>query len=333
MDRITILGLGPIGVSIGLALKRAGLKDTEILGTDPDGHAMSRASEMGAIDVASGNLRSAMKDAQLVIMDTPLAETQELLEAIGPILEEGCVVTDTGSVKVQVIEWAESYLARGTSFVGGRPLPSRSVTNAEDADASLFDGTRYCLVSSESTNTEALRTVVGMVEILGAKPLFLDAHEYDSYAAAVVHLPLVLSSALVSSTTSSASWVEMFRLAKSEFEEVSKLADLDPRDNAAACRANPEALIHWLDQVIAELHVYRDEVERGGDELEEKFIDAWEERAKWEADTVVEEGRGASLPGSATSMGGVFLGKRILDRSQRIFDLTKRPKWKYSKRS
>ena len=327
MDRITILGLGPIGVSIGLALKRAGLKDTEILAHTA---AMSRASEMGAIDVASGNLRSAMKDAQLVIMDTPLAETRELLEAIGPILEEGCVVTDTGSVKVQVIEWAESS---GTSFVGGRPLPSRSVTNAEDADASLFDGTRYCLVSSESTNTEALRTVVGMVEILGAKPLFLDAHEYDSYAAAVVHMPLVLSSALVSSTTSSASWVEMFRLAKSEFEEVSKLADLDPRDNAAACRANPEALIHWLDQVIAELHVYRDEVERGGDELEEKFIDAWEERAKWEADAVVEEGRGASLPSSATSMGGVFLGKRIIDRTQRIWDLTKRPKWKYPKRS
>ena len=333
MDRITILGLGPIGVSIGLALKRAGLRDTEILGTDADKRAMNTASEMGAIDTSSGNLRSAMEGAQLVIMDIPLADSHELLEAIGPILEDGCVVTDTGSAKVQVNEWAESYFAPGAKYVGGRPLPSRTVTRAEDADATLFDDTRYCVITDESTDQEALRTIVGMVELLGAKPLFLDAHEHDSYAAAVVHLPLVLSAALVSSAATSPAWVEMFRLAKTEFEEVSRLADHDPRDNAAACLANPEALVHWLDQFIAELQSYRNEVEQGSEELVERFIDAWEERAKWEADAVADDGQ-SSLPshGMGTSMGGVFLGKRIVDRTQRIFDLQKRPKWKYPKK-
>lgn len=333
MDRITILGLGPVGVSIGLALKQAGLQDTEILGTDPDKRAMRGALEMEAIDKADGSLRNAMKGARLVIMDMPLSESKELLEAIGPILEEGTIVTDTGSAKTRVIEWAESHLPEGTSFIGGRPLPSRTMAAAEDADASVFEGTRYCIVPAASARPEAIRTVVGLAQLLGAEPLFLDAGEHDSYSAAVVHMPLVLSSALVSSTTTSASWRDMFRLAKSEFGEVSKLADQDPKENAAACLANPDAVVHWLDQVIAELHSYRDEIERGSEELQEKFIDAWEERAKWEADAVVEEGGGLNAPGMAGAMGGLFLGRRIVDRTQRIFDLQKRPKWKYPKRN
>lgn len=333
MDRIAILGLGPVGVSIGLALKGAGLEDTEILGTDPDRRAMRAALEMEAIDTSDGSLRNAMKGARLVIMDMPLSESKELLEAIGPILEEGTIVTDTGSAKTRVIEWAESHLPEGVSFIGGRPLPNRTMATAEDADASVFEGTRYCIIPSASAKPEAVRTIVGLAQLLGAEPLFLDAGEYDSYSAAVVHLPLVLSSALVNSTTTSASWRDMFRLAKSEFGEVSKLADQDPRENAAACLANPDAVVHWLDQVIAELHSYKEEIEQGGDELQEKFIDAWEERAKWEADAVVEEGGGLDTPSMAGAMGGMFLGRRIVDRSQRIFDLQKRPKWKYPKRN
>ena len=132
MERITILGMGPIGVTIGLGLKRAKLQNTEIVGTDGDSKALKRAVQMGAIDTANGNLRSSIYGASLVIMDTPHSETREFLEAIGPIVGQDTTVTDTGSAKVQVAEWARQYLPHDASYVGGRPLPKRTMYTLDD---------------------------------------------------------------------------------------------------------------------------------------------------------------------------------------------------------
>lgn len=333
MDRITILGMGPVGASIGLALRRAGLTDTQIVGTDGDRDTLSRASKIGAVDRAIGNLRSAVDGAQLVILDTPLADIKKTLEAIGPLLAEGCVVTDTGVAKVPVMQWAESYLPPRTSFVGGRPLPKRRVTTVDDADAALFDGTEYCVIPAESADAESVKTVVGMIETLGARPLFLDAHEHDSYAAAVVGLPLVLSSALVNTVAGSASWREISRVAGPEFQEVSHRAGSDPRDSASACLANRDTLVYWLDQMIAELHSFRDQLKLGDEDLLDRFVRAWEQRAKWEAGTVGEEA-GNELPSSSSrTMAETVFGGRLSERYRQITSAGERPQRKYRKRS
>lgn len=331
MDRITILGMGPIGASIGLALKQAGLTDTEVVGTDSDRKALSHASRIGAVDRVTGNIRSALNAAQLVILDMPLADIKDVLEAIGPILAEGCVVTDTGIAKVQVMEWARSYLPPGTSFVGGRPLPRQAVTTLDDADAALFAGTEYCVIPAESAPPEAVKTVVGLVEKLGARPLFLDAHEHDSYTAAVTVLPLVLSSALVNTTAGSASWREVSRVAGPEFQEASRLAAGDPRDIASACLGHRDALVYWLDRMIAELHSVREQIKQGDDDLLDTFIRAFEERAKWQAGAVVEEA-GSELPSSSQTMAGLVFGGRLVERYRQITSASQRPQWKYRKR-
>ena len=97
--------MGPVGVSIGLGLKSSSLAGIEVLGTSGDRTILNQGKKIGAFDTISSNLRSALNGAGMVILDTHFGETREILEAIGPILEEGCVVTDTGTFKVKMMDW------------------------------------------------------------------------------------------------------------------------------------------------------------------------------------------------------------------------------------
>ena len=306
-----------MGASLGLALKQVKLNNTEIIGTDGDRDAVATAAKMGVVDESTRNLGSAMEGANLVIVTAPTIETREILEAIGPILEPGCVVTDTGTAKAPVMEWADEYLPSGIGFIGGHPLPKRLPPTLKEADPSLFQGIDYVVIPAKSADGHAVRTVTAMVERLGAKPLFLDPHEHDSYAAAMSHLPVVLSSAFVTATAGSDGWREMHRLASSEFSEVSRLASEDPIDNEAACRASPDALVHWIDQLIAELYSYRNQIKDDSSEFLDGLVKAWEALARWEAGTVVEQG-GPSMPSAGDTMAQMMLGSRLSDRYKQM---------------
>ena len=102
MDRITIIGSGSIGLSMGLGLKAIDLKETELVATSGDRKWREKATETGAFDSVSGNLGDALDGARLVIIDMPASETKDLMEAIGPVLEDDCRVTNTGLSMVQV---------------------------------------------------------------------------------------------------------------------------------------------------------------------------------------------------------------------------------------
>lgn len=333
MERITILGMGPIGVSIGLGLKRARLKNTEILGTDGDSKALKRAQEMGAIDTANGNLRSSIYGASLVIMDTPHSETREFLEAIGPIVGQDTIVTDTGSAKVQVAEWAKEYLPHDASYVGGRPLPKRTMFTLDDVRPDALDGAAYCIVADSMESPSAVRTVTGLVEAIGAKPVFLSPEEHDSYAAASAHLPIALSAALVTVVSASPGWRDIAKVVGPEFSDVSRLAALDPEDNAVAFDGNREALVVWLERVIEELTGYRDQVRDGGEDVMETLIYAWEQLARLESgDATREESFGPPGPTMGQAIGGMLVGRRITDRTKRFLERDEHAPWRYPRR-
>ena len=180
-----------------------------------------------------------------------------------------------------------------------------------------------------SADEGAVKTVVGMVELLGAKPVFLDPHEHDSYAAAMESLPVVLSSAFVTTAAGSESWREMHRLAAATFAEYSRLASEDPIDNEASCYSDPDALVHWIDQYIAELYAYRNKILNADDDLVERFIKAWESRAKWDAGAVVNEGGENALPTAGESMATAFFGERLLKRYRQATSEKKADSWIY----
>ena len=119
MDKITIVGMGLIGSSLGMALKKAQVQAT-IVGTDRDRVIASEARKMGATDTTENNPIQAIKGAKLIIIATPVGAIQELMKLFGPELEDGVTVTDTGSTKAEVLRWAEEYLPSTVNFVGGQ---------------------------------------------------------------------------------------------------------------------------------------------------------------------------------------------------------------------
>ena len=329
MERITIIGTGVVGMSMGLALKRANLRNTEVVGSSGDRDALSVGAKAGAYDDTSANMRTAVRGAQLIVMDTAFTQTREMLEALAPIAEDGCVITDTGAAKVKALDWAAELLPRNVDFVGGRPLIRKPFSSLEDASADLMRGAQYCITPGNAARQESVRTVVGMAELMGAKPLFMDPHEHDSYAVAMEVLPAVLSSAFVSTAAGSESWREMHRLAAGTFAEYSRLASEDPLDNEASCYTNPNALVHWIDQYIAQLYEYRNMIKDADDGLVDAFVGAWENRARWEAGAVVNEGDENRLPSAGESMATAFLGDRLLQRYRQMTGSEKKQSWIY----
>lgn len=317
MERITIIGVGPLGVSIGLGLMKRRLHNTEVVISSGDRRVVNALSKMGAANETVSNLRSAVEGAQLVILDVPIGEMRELLEAIGPILDEGAVVTDTSATKTHILEWAETYIRDGVDFVGGHPLPKRMPNSIESADPSIFTDARYTVTPGKSADESSIRTVVGMIEALGSKPLFLDPAEHDSYAAAMHYLPLVMSSAFVNATAGSDGWREMHELADTNFDNFSRLASNDPLDNEAVCFASPDALVHWVDELIGQLYNYRNQIKDRDERLLERFVTSWELRARWEADAVVPDER-IRLPSAAESMATAFFGDKLAKRMKSL---------------
>lgn len=279
--RITIIGLGLIGGSLGLALKAAGLP-AEIIGHDQHYDVASKARKLGAVDRAERNLPKAVRSAGLVIIATPVLAVREVMQQISPDLSDGCVVTDTGSTKERIMEWAAETLPDTVNFIGGHPLAGMEVQGIDNADAELFSDRAYGLCPAVNAHEDAVRAVVGLVRLVGAEPLFLDPAEHDQYAAAVSHLPLLVSTALFTLMRGSPAWTDLAPVASSGFRDVTRLASGDPQMSHDIFLTNREAALHWLDRMLAELGRYRDLLEGDAEQLLETFA-----RAQLDRDTFV----------------------------------------------
>src|SRR5690606_37793076 len=128
-----------------------------------------------------------------------------LQDAAG-FFSEGAVVTDTCSTKADILRWAAEFLPEYVSFVGGHPMAGREKSGPKAASAALFKDASWAITPSARADESAVNTVQGMVETLGAVPLYIDAGEHDTYAAAVSHVPILLSVALFRMVRDSKGW-------------------------------------------------------------------------------------------------------------------------------
>jgi len=277
--RIAIIGLGLIGGSMGLSLRKKA--DLEVVGFARRGEVASRALELGAVDRTEGDLLAAVRGADLVLIATPVMAMKDIMAKIGESLDKGCIVTDVASTKAQVMGWAEERLPSWISFVGGHPMAGKETSGIEAADADLFIGCTYCLMPGRSATKEATDKVEGLVRQIGAKPLFIDASEHDMLVAAVSHLPMVISSALVSMATKSPLWDDMSKLAATGYRDLTRLASGSPEMSRDICLTNREFILRWIDEYSKELEKFRHLISEGSEELGEAFLQARERREGW----------------------------------------------------
>lgn len=195
-NKVAILGVGLLGGSLGHALKRRGLA-RQVIGFVRRQASVPECERLGAVDRATLDLSDAVRDADLVVLCTPLAQMRPLAEQLLPALKPGAIVTDVGSVKASVVRELEPLLARaGGRFVGSHPLAGAEKTGVAWARADLFEGAVCVVTPTPRTDAAALRRVEALWRALGARVLSLSPQEHDALLARSSHLPHVLASAL-----------------------------------------------------------------------------------------------------------------------------------------
>ncbi len=276
--RVGILGLGLIGSSLALALRRA-RPGLEVVGDDTDPGTLRRALERGV--VASGDALQ----ADVLVLATPI---RELPDVLARLAGHRGVVTDVASTKAHVMRWA---LAAGVDLVGGHPMCGREQSGIDACDAGLFDGAPWVLTRDEPAVTDLVRSV-------GARPIFMDAERHDRLVAGVSHAAFVLSSAYVLALAGDGDWPAMQQLAGTGFRDLSRLAAGDPELYAAIASTNREAMVVQVRAVEASLARLRRHLEAGDARLVELFEEARRARERWAGEAAVSGAQ--PLPGAQT---------------------------------
>ncbi|MEA3346396.1 MAG: prephenate dehydrogenase/arogenate dehydrogenase family protein [Chloroflexota bacterium] len=260
--QITIVGLGFIGGSIGLALQESG-EEIQITGHDREPSQAQRARKIGAIDRAERNLIHASEGADIVVLALPPDGLRDTLEAMAANLKPGCLTTDTATVKGAVMNWAEEMLPPQVAFVGGDPIVQSPERGLDGASADLFQDQLYCLTPGADVPTDAVQRMVELVRLLGAEPYFIDAQEHDGVRAAVEHLPALLIALLLREMALSAAPQELRRLRGQLLVQASELMRGKAATYPALCLDNSSAISHWSQAMRRELRELEQLIDTG----------------------------------------------------------------------
>jgi prephenate dehydrogenase len=329
--RITIVGLGLIGASAGLALGKHKDQLTRV-GHDKDYALAKQAQKIGAVDSIHFNLPASVEEAGIVLIATPLSGIRETLEVIGPDLKDGALVMDTAPVKAPVLDWATEFIPAGRYYVGLNPALNPAglldiETGVEAARADLFENSLMGIIAPPGTPGEAVKLASDLSSLLGASHLFLDPVENDSLMAAVHLLPQLMAAALLEATAGKPGWPEARKLAGRAYAGVSGalLSQGQIANLSEAAQGNTANTVRLLDAAIQSMQRLREAL--AADEgsqftsLLNRQVDArlawWRERerADWSQERTPDEMLSASESMRRVFLGG--FGKRPKDRPDR----------------
>ena len=263
LKRVALIGVGLIGGSFALALRRAG-SATTIVGVDRDVQALERGTALGVIDTAAESVSEATQDADLVIVAVPVRAVGPVLHDVALALAPHATVTDVGSTKSEVVEIAREELrTHFPRFVPGHPIAGREASGVDAASAEMFKGARVVLTPANETAPEAVDLVRACWEAAGGRVATLSAADHDHIFAAVSHLPHLLSFALVSELAARTNSAELFGFAAGGFRDFTRIAASSPEMWRDIALQNREALLEELDRYGARLAVFRELVDKG----------------------------------------------------------------------
>lgn len=258
--KITIIGVGLIGGSVGLVCREKGLADT-VMGSGRSAAHLEKAVELGAIDAYELEFDKAVAGAELVVLATPVGVTSKLLPQLVPHLKPGAIVTDVGSTKAQVTKTAESLMPPGTHFVGGHPIAGREKSGVEAASADLFCKAKCILTPTPRTDSDALAKVGEFWEQLGSQVVVMDVEQHDRTLAIISHLPHMIAYSLVNTLAELDNQGEgLIALSAGGFRDFTRVAASDPvmwrdicLDNAQHVLEAIESFQHTLDRLKQEI--------------------------------------------------------------------------------
>jgi prephenate dehydrogenase len=326
--QITIIGLGQIGASVGLALKARGASVT-IVGHDKDTRAAKAAQEAGAVDTRKYNVPDSVRDARIVILAVPFADVRETLEVIAPDLQEGTLVLDTALSKGTVAAWAKDLLPQGRFYVGLFPAIHPDKLHGIDygvaaASADLFEKSVTVVTAPYGTPENVFKLTTDFISLLGSLPLLMDTAEADGLLGKVQVLPQLAAAALLDATLDQPGWQEAKKLAGRPYATVT--SGLAYHDDALSLRdaalENRETMVRLLNSYISSLIQMRDEIEEADrDALGTRLDNAWSGRIRWfeervDADWLNKEAQKIDAPSFGSRVNQMLFGSTISDRTK-----------------
>lgn len=282
MKKLVIFGVGLIGGSVALALKKAGIK-THIVGVGRTPSSLDEALNLAIIDASTSDIQSAVSDADMIMLAAPVAQTRSILKNIQPFLSKHTVITDAGSTKSDVLENAKSVLGHQfNQFVGGHPIAGAEKSGAGAAMANLFVAKNVVLTPTEETNPDAVNAVTALWCSCGANVSTMPAEQHDAIFAAVSHLPHLLAFALVDDIASRPNASQLFSFAASGFRDFTRIAGSHPEMWRDISLANKQALLNEINAFEQELAMVKTLLaDSDSDGLEALFERASRARNQW----------------------------------------------------
>ncbi len=265
-NKVTILGVGLIGSSFALALKKNRLCGS-VCGYGRNKDNLERAKERGIIDEYSLDLKKVCGDSDFILFSVPVGVFKSIAEQIKDSLKKGALITDAGSVKGSIVYELESLMKDGVYYVGSHPIAGSDKSGIDDAREDLFANARCIITPTENTNEVAKEKVLSIWEAIGAKVELMDPFKHDEIYAAVSHFPHIAAYTIVKTIGEiDASFIDY---AGKGFKDTTRIALSSPeiwRDIS----------IYNKDNLINLLKIFRYNIEKMEEMLKYKDADAIE---------------------------------------------------------
>jgi len=281
INRLAVIGVGLIGGSLSLALKKAGVVG-EVIGYSRTESVREEALELGVIDIAASNIAEAVKDADMIFLAVPMAAMASVLAEVTEAISDDAIITDGGSAKGQLVDIAREVLGdKFSQFVPGHPIAGTEKSGPSAAFATLYQDHRVVLTPVVETNTDALETVRKMWQQTGAEVFDMEVKHHDVVLAATSHLPHVLAFNLVGMLAERDDCDEVLRYAAGGFKDFSRIASSDAVMWRDICLSNSDAILGLIQQYQQGLTELENAIKnQDGETLKTVF-----ERAKQARDT------------------------------------------------
>ncbi|MDQ6957082.1 MAG: prephenate dehydrogenase/arogenate dehydrogenase family protein [Mariprofundaceae bacterium] len=281
IKHLVVIGTGLIGGSLALALKRAGCVE-RVTGVGRSVENLEEAVRLGVIDDFSHDVATAVADADMVFVSTPVAAYTQAFKAMSAQLPEHAIVTDAGSTKQSVVHDAQKYLSHPNRFVPAHPVAGAEHSGVKAAFAELFEKHVCIITPDENTDKDAIEQVQNMWECVGAQITSMRAAEHDDILASVSHLPHLAAFALVNAVRGDDESGDAFRFAAGGFRDFTRIASSSPEMWRDIALCNRDALMQKVDLLQDELKALRVALQsEDGDALLQKFADAKQARDIW----------------------------------------------------
>ena len=280
--KIVIFGIGLIGGSFALALRKAGAVG-EVVGFGRSEATLVQARQLGLIDRIGGDVAHEVRDADLILLATPVAQMADILARLAPHLGADTLITDGGSTKCDVVAAARQQLgAKIAQFIPAHPIAGAEQSGPAAARADLYQDKKVVLTPLPENSAAAVKRVRAAWETCGALVSELKPEQHDEVFAAVSHLPHLLAFTLVHDLAQRDNRDLLLSFAASGFRDFTRIAASSPEMWRDISLANRDALLREIEQYAAELYkLHQALAQRDADRLEEIFSLAKKIRSNW----------------------------------------------------